>query len=1169
MHARDRLPLFLAMYFVAFCGLAPAQTTGRIAGTVSDPTGSVVVAAKVTVTSNATAAQRQVFTGAAGNYAVALLPPGKYGVKVAAAGFKTQIIENVTVSITETTVLDATLAVGAAPGESVTVHSTVPAVQNGGPQLGRMVDSTLLTELPLSARNFTQILGLSPGTTGFLTDATSVGRNTQTLSVNGARVTQNNFQINGVDVNGMGTNAAVTVPTPAPETIQEFKVQTSLYDAAYGRSGGGSIQVATQSGGNEFHGVAYEYFRNDALNANNPFLNAAGVKGPVLRRNVFGGALGGPIRKNTAFFFLSYQGTRETNGASAVNSLSSDVLIAPCSNSAQCLTNDRSEATLLATFEPTLPNGQPATLIDPAALALLKATLPNGQFVIPTPQSDGHYSGSTPSIFQEDQFNTNVDWRMGQNDLLAVKFFFANAPQMLTLPSFRGTGPNVPGFGNDQVNNNRVVTVQYVHTFRPNLLNEARAGYTFIRNNTFPQEPINDSNVGIARSNANQFPGLPLIRIAPAAGGVIIGTAATIDGRAAPTVATFADTVSLSQGRHFLRTGAEIRYNQINANVPNTVRGQIDFQDFNNFLTGNTLVSTLGSGISNRNLRATDYNFFVHDEWKVTSRLTLSLGLRYELDLPVYDTRGRISTFDPALYQPRLMEDSKGKPVGPPVGGFVQAGNVIAQYDLPDMPNVSNGLLNSSDWNNFAPRIGFAYSPRDRLVVRGGYGIFYSRPGFQYISISVPVPPTYVLGIRNGAPLANPFFAVPPQDQFPTFVPGIALAGTMPDRAIRIPYFQQYNASVQLELARDLFLEMAYAGTRGLHLLRQVGINQAALASPHNPITNPVTGLVLTENAPADAQLRAPFQGVVINGFNQNQATAESTYHSLQASLTQRLSHGGKFLASYTWAKSVDNASGQGGGAGIGSVLNLGAVGDTGLILGSQLDDRANRGVSDFDRTHRFVLSYVWDIPYSARAASSTARHWLLADWQASGVIVAMSGLPIDVVDTMAGSFYGLDKGSSPLARPNFSPDANCTTAAENVPASLFFNPFAFVRPVVQPQQPIPSSSKGAVASAIGTDIGTVGRNCLRGPNQVNVDFALSKRLRLAESMSLEFRADFFNLLNHVNLANPISNFNAIPSSGGTIDPNTGRVISPGDFGRILSTSNNARIIQLALKFNF
>ena len=263
-------------------------------------------------------------------------------------------------------------------------------------------------------------------------------------------------------------------------------------------------------------------------------------------------------------------------------------------------------------------------------------------------------------------------------------------------------------------------------------------------------------------------------------------------------------------------------------------------------------------------------------------------------------------------------------------------------------------------------------------MVRGGYGIFCSRPGFQYISISVPVPPTYVLGIRNGAPLADPFFAVPPQDQFPAVVPGIALAGTVPDRAIRTPYLQQYNGSVQLELTRDLLFEIAYAGTRGQHLFRQVAINQARLASGQNPITNVVTGAVFTANAPADAQLRAPFQGVAINGFNQNQSTAQSTYNSMQVSLTQRLSHGLQFLAAYTWAKSIDNASGQGGGAGIGGVLNLGAVGDTGLILGNQIDDRANRAVSDFDRTHRFVLSYVWDIPHPARADSSTVGRWLL-----------------------------------------------------------------------------------------------------------------------------------------------------------------------------------------------
>jgi Carboxypeptidase regulatory-like domain/TonB dependent receptor len=1159
-----RVSLLLATCLAACCcQYAPAQTTGRIAGTIKDLTGAVVASAEVTAASKSTAEQRQATSDNFGRYVLALLPPGAYRVSILAAGFKIQVFEEITVSITETTALDVNLTVGTAAGESVTVRSADPQLQADGPQLGRVVESSYLTELPLVARNFTQVLGLYAGTAGFLTDGTSVGRNTETLSVNGARVTQNNFQINGVDVNGMGTNAAVTVPTPAPETIQEFKVQTSLYDASYGRSGGGNIQVVTRSGSDEFHGAAYEYFRNDVLNANNPFLKAAGAKRPVLRRNVFGGTLGGPIRKNTAFFFVSYQGTRETNGASAVNSLSSNVLIAPG------LTEDRSETSLLSTFTPKLPNGQPATAINPAALALLNATLPNGQFAIPTPQADGRYSGSTPSVFREDQFNSNVDWRVGQNDLLALKFFFANAPQTLTLPSFRGTGPNVPGFGNDQVNNNRVAAIQHVHIFRSKLLNESRAGYTFIRNNTFPKEPIKDSDVGIARSTAGQYPGLPLIRIAPAAGGVIIGTAATIDGRATPTVATFADTLSLNQGQHFLRVGAEIRYNQINFNVPNTVRGQIDFQDFNSFLTGNTLVSTLGNGISNRNLRATDYNFFAHDQWKVVSRLTLSLGLRYELDLPTYDTLGRISTFDPSLYQPRLEVGNKGNPVGPPMGGFVQAGNVIAPYDISTLPKVSRGLLNSNDWNNLAPRIGFAYSPRDSLVVRGGYGIYYSRPSFQYISISVPVPPSYVLGIQNGAPLADPFFAVPPQNQFPTFVSGIALAGTVPDRAIRTPYFQQYNASVQVALARDLLFEMAYVGTRGEHLLRQVSINQAQLASNQNPVTNIVNGATFTQNAPADAQLRAPLQGVAINGFNQNQSSAQSTYHSMQVNLTQRLSYGLQFLAAYTWAKSMDNASGQGGGAGIGSVLNLGTTGDTGPVLGNQLNSHANRGVSDFDRTHRFVLSSVWEIPRPAFTRDSTAGHLLLSDWQLSGVIVAMSGLPIDIVDTGAGSFYGLAGGSSPLARPNFAPGATCETATRNAPDGLFFNPLAFMRPVVVAGRAIPSSGGFAFASATGTDLGIVGRNCLRGPSQLNVDLALAKRFRLTESTSLEFRAELFNLFNNVNLSNPISNFNAISPSGGKIDPSSGQVLAPGDFGRIIATSNNARIVQFALSFNF
>jgi hypothetical protein len=359
----------------------------------------------------------------------------------------------------------------------------------------------------------------------------------------------------------------------------------------------------------------------------------------------------------------------------------------------------------------------------------------------------------------------------------------------------------------------------------------------------------------------------------------------------------------------------------------------------------------------------------------------------------------------------------------------------------------------------------------------------------------------------------------------------------------------------------DLLLEVAYVGTRGLNLFRVVGINQARLASPEHPITNEVTGQVITTNTPANAPLRAPFQGLSTNApSGLNQTTAQSSYNSLQLSVTKRLSQGLQFLSSYTYAKSIDNTS-SGSGSGVAN--------EVAFIAGNQLDDRANRGVSNFDRTHRFVLSYLWDLPQPALAARSTAGRWLLSNWQVAGIIVAMSGLPIDIVDTGAGSFYGLSGGNNPLARPNHTPGTTRSAATSNIPAGYFFNPFAFARPTVLADQPIPSSNGTATAGATGTDFGNVGRNELRGPRQANVDFSIIRRFLITESKNLEFRAEFFNLFNHVNFANPISNLNAIPSSGGSIDPNTGQIINPGDFGRIISTSNNPRFIQFALKLNF
>lgn len=1142
--AAKRVVIFLLLsQWIALSAFGQTQTTGRIAGTVKDQTGAVIPHAQVAVVSCATGEEKRTTTDEGGNFALSFLYPGHYQVSITVIGFKKTVFENVTVAITETTQVNADLAVGSVIEESVSINAGPMLIQNNGPTLGRVLDARAVSELPLATRNFTQILGLSPGSDIGLADNTGVGRNSQNISVNGARRTQNNFQINGIDANTVGTHSALFIAVPAPETIEEFKVQTSLYDATFGRAGGGNVQAVTRSGGNSFHGAVYEYFRDDALNANNPFLKAAGVDRPVLNRNVFGATVGGPIKNERAFFFIAYQGTRERNGASP-NSVSSSVLVAPG------LTDDRSEPTLRQTFD--------VTSIHPAALALLNVRVPNGGFLIPTPQTNGRYSGWALSHFREDQFNTNIDYRINEKNWFAAKFFFANAPW--TLAMFNG--PNVPGFDDERQLNHRLISLQDVHTFNSKVLNEARVGYNFVRNNSFPLEPLNDSDFGIRRPNADLFPGLPLIRIAPNARGVAFGTGfANIDLRATHHSATAADVLSVARGDHTIRTGAEILQYQVTIALNFFRRGQIDFNSFRDFLTGNASVSFLGSGISDRNLRAADYGFFIQDDWRLSPRLTINLGLRYELNLPFYDTRGRISTFDPSLYKPRLAVNNTGAPQGPPVGGFVQAGNVIPQYDLAVAPNVGRRVVKSTDPNNFAPRVGFAYSTltSSRLVVRGGYGVFYSRVSSGPLN-NVQTPPTYVVGTRVASPLLglpfeNPFFAVPSPDEFPAFVQGATLTGQFIDRNMRTPYFHQYNAGVQYALGKDVLVEVAYVGTRGLNLPRIIAINQARLASPQRPVINDVTAAVITTNTSQNAQLRAPFQGVSVVNFSQAQTTAQSSYNSLQVSLSRQLTKGLRFLASYTYSKAIDNTSGR-------------DEFDFSTIIGNQSDNRANRGVSDFDRTHRFVMSYLWDLPQPVFAAKSIAGNLLLSNWQVAGIIVAMSGVPIDIVDTGAGSFYGLNNGVNPLARPNWAPGATRSTASTNIPAGYFFNPRAFTRPVVSIGQPIPSSRGAAIASALGTDIGNVGRNVLRGPRQSNLDFSIIKRFLFGESKNIEVRAEFFNLFNQVNLANPISDFNAV-SSTGSFDPNTGQIINPGDFGRITSTSNNPRMIQFAVKFNY
>jgi len=355
MNGRNAVALLLTSCLLVCCpspAFAQTQTTGRITGTVKDQNGALIVGAEVKVVSDATGEERRVSTNEDGAYSVPLLSSGRYRVSFSSSGFS-NITLPASVTITETNKLDVTLIVAGPSVADNFVTVVAPLVQSDGPQLGRVVDARTVSELPLAARNFTQLLGLSTGTATALPNNGTIGRNTQSVSVNGARFTQNNFQINGIDANGIGGRGA-RLADPAPETIAEFKVQTSLYDATFGRAGGGNIQIVTRSGTNNFHGALYEYFSNDALNANNPFLKAAGARRPELKRNYFGGTVGGPVRRDKIFFFASYQGIRERNGIS--NSISSSVLIAAG------LTDDRSEQKLRTTFGVSSINSRATSL---------------------------------------------------------------------------------------------------------------------------------------------------------------------------------------------------------------------------------------------------------------------------------------------------------------------------------------------------------------------------------------------------------------------------------------------------------------------------------------------------------------------------------------------------------------------------------------------------------------------------------------------------------------------------------------------------------------------------------------------------------------------------------------------------------------------------------------
>ncbi|HWP54340.1 MAG TPA: carboxypeptidase regulatory-like domain-containing protein, partial [Pyrinomonadaceae bacterium] len=631
---RRLVSLFAICLLAAFTGVVSAQvTSGTISGTVADPNGAVVEGANVTATNLATNAARTTTSDSDGHFAFTLVPPGRYRVDVTAQGFQNYQVEAV-VNITQTTTVEARLSITGTT-QAVLVTAEAPILQTETSQSGHVIEGTTIRQLPLSTRNFQQLLVLQAGAQSSVSNNTDLGRGDTAFSVNGQRTTSNSVRVNGIDANSIGTNSTPNLAVPSTESLQEFIVQTSLYDASNGRNSGGNVEAVTRSGGNDFHGNVYYFLRNKALNANEPFVKARGLERPVLTRNQFGGTLGGRIVRDKAFFFASYQGTRERNGLSLANSLT--FLGIP----AGLRDDNRTAAGLSTTF------GLPLASINAVAVNILNARLPGGQFAIPSSGVAGATGAaarvatsvvqSGESTFHEDQFNGNLDFNLSNKQSLSSKFFYARNPSLQALYNFAGTGnrlegqpPNqLVGFGGDIPITQLLWSLTHNYAFSSKISNQARIGLNSIEATSTPQEPFTAAQLGITSPFANIYPGAPTIQVAGTDASFFFGSSPLGDQHSKIDAWTLQDTVSIVHGKHRIRIGGEYRHSVLDFYFNAFTRGQLVFTSFTNFLAGSG-VSILGSGVFDRHYTVQDLSAFVQDDYKFNDRLTFNLGLRYD-----------------------------------------------------------------------------------------------------------------------------------------------------------------------------------------------------------------------------------------------------------------------------------------------------------------------------------------------------------------------------------------------------------------------------------------------------------------------------------------------------------------------------------------------------------
>lgn len=1171
---RNLLRFLFSIFTIALVGilmipqpaLAQNSTTGAITGVITDTTGAPVSGVQVTVTNDATGATQKTATNAHGIYIVPLLEPGNYHVSAVKSGFQASLFEHVPVIVTETAKVNIQLQIGSQT-QQVTVTAEQSKLQTEDAQTGIVTDTRTIQDLPLVTRNFIQIAALEPGVSASVTNASALGRGSLAneeagggISSNGSNTNDNNFQINGIEVNDLMGAGTFTggVPTPSPDSLQEFKVVTGPYDASNGRNAGAQINVLTKGGSNHFHGNIYEYIRNEDLNANSWSNNFVGAPRGELRQNQYGGTFGGPIKKDKLSFFTSYQGTNQLNGITGGCSVT--VLLPPLTNS------DRTAAGLGALFAgqqgyfqtelnpgtnygPTIASD--GSNINPVALAILQAKLPNGQYIIPSPQKitpttlapsnplyaqafseEGSSVISQPCPFNEEQFETNADYRPTSKDQLYERFFFSDDSQTQTI-----FGTTLAGFPYPTVNTFRDFSLVYNHTFSSSLINQAEIGFhrsTQAQDQEYPPAAMSYSQFGIALP---PFSPQPKIEVADA---VVGGYGQTYNF--AQNNYIFSDSLIYSHGRQTFHFGGDLTRSQINEG-DFQYAAPVVFETFADLLLGQNAAqngtaaacATLGCGPGYsdvaesvylggdiaREYRVWEGGLYAQDDFKVTSKLTINLGIRYEREGQIGDATGHNVSFNPALAM-----------ATPPTSGSLAGFVLPSNYTGPQTPvGISYGSNSFGDLGNgqnqFDPRVGFAWQlpHTNRFVLRGGYGIFHSRSTAIALFQGISSPPYAIISQVSGTQTANFTDASPfapdtvTLPAFQTYTPtsNNVYDGYAPN--FRFPMAQHTSADLQTLLGGNFVLDVGYVGQKFTDETVLVQSNQAVLAS----VANPIRGI--TTNTTGNIPQRVPIEGFNVNGIGLYEPAGHGTYNSLQVSLSKRFSHGLQFLASYTYAKDLTNAVGTANAE------------EAGSFIGNQLAPAY--GPDPFVRPHRFVASYLYQLPTPKR---NRILEEVLGGWETSGVVTIQSGDYLSVGYTNRNNAYGETSD-----RPIYTPGCAVATTGSLETRLLttgYINSACYTIP--------PALASGSSA----TGFGNAPLAQLRGPDQNNFDTAIFKRFALHwpnEVANFEFRTEMFNAFNHPQFGDPSTGFNT------------------STFGKNITgaQSTSPRIIQFALKLNF